>query len=600
MKVIKKIFALFSRRERLRAYILLVLIMIQAFLEMVGVVSIMPFVLVLSNPEVIENNVYLNATYSTLGFESTQSFMFFLGIIMLLALLTTIGFKALVNYLLLRFIHMRGYSLSRLLVESYLRQPYHFFLNRHSADLGKSILSEANQVVSSVVKPLLKMISGAAVSFAIIITLFVIDPLLAGMVALGLLLGYGSIYLLVRGALRQHGELRVEANKAQFKAVQECFGGIKEVKVTGLEGPYLKRFEKPAKVFATTQARAALLKEIPKYFLQALTYGGAFLVVLYLMQQPSGLQEALPILAVFALGAQRLLPALSELYTNLSLMRFTGPALDSLHADIQKLSEADTLSRIELKNNTVAPLEVKVRIELEQVTFTYPQADKPVFKNLTLEIPAHSTIGFVGASGSGKTTIVDILMGLLKPDSGCLRIDGTVIDQSNLRAWQRNIGYVPQHIYLVDDSIAANIAFGIPYDEIDDTAVERAARIANLHDFVTQQMERGYATQVGERGVRLSGGQRQRIGIARALYHDPQVLMLDEATSALDNLTEQAVMEAVHNLGHSKTIILIAHRLSTVQSCDQILVMDKGLMVGKGSYTELMKSSPDFQAMAAN
>lgn len=599
MKLFNKIFALFSRGERLRTYLLLVLILIQAFLEMVGVASIMPFVLVLSNPAVVESNAYLSWAYTALGFESTQSFMFFLGVAMMLALLTAIGVKAAVSYLLLRFMHMRSYSLSRRLVESYLRQPYDFFLNRHSADLGKSILTEAKQVVSGVVKPLLQLISGAAVSFAIVLLLFIVDPFFAGMVSLVLLMGYGGIYLAARGALNQLGIRRVKANKAQFEAVQECFGGIKEVKVTGLEGPYLKRFEKPAKEFATTQAKAAFLKEVPKYALQAMVYGGAFVVVLYLMGQPGGLQAAVPTLAVFALGAQRLLPALGDLYKNLSLVRFSEAALDNIHHDIERLEEGGSLSGKEIKGRQPAPMRLEHSITLEQLSFTYPGAEQQALKDIDISIPARTTIGFVGASGSGKTTTVDIILGLLKPSSGYLKIDDTIINHKNLRSWQRAIGYVPQYIYLVDDTIAANIAFGLPQDEINYAAVEQAARIANLHDFVVNNMEKGYETQVGERGVRLSGGQRQRIGIARALYQDPEVLILDEATSALDNLTEQAVMEAVHNLGHRKTIIVIAHRLSTVRECDMVFLLEKGHVIGHGSFDELSQQNESFKAMAS-
>lgn len=241
---------------------------------------------------------------------------------------------------------------------------------------------------------------------------------------------------------------------------------------------------------------------------------------------------------------------------------------------------------------------VKQDIELDQLTYSYPGAKGLAVCDLSLSIPARSTVGLVGASGSGKTTTVDIILGLLTPNAGLLRVDGNSITVSNVRAWQRSIGYVPQHIYLIDDTVAANIALGVPSDQIDLAAVERAARIAMLHEFVINEMPSGYSTRVGERGVRLSGGQRQRIGIARALYHDPEVLILDEATSALDNLTEQAVMNALNTLGNSKTIILIAHRLSTVRGCDQIILLEAGRVKSKGTFNELTKNNESFRAMA--
>ena len=601
LTTVKKLYALLDRKGRQRAYVMLLLILILAFVEMVGVVSIMPFVMVLSNPEVVETNRYLSAAYTTLGFESTDRFLFFLGLMMIVALVSAIVFKALVQYLTVRFMHMRTYALSCYLIESYLRQPYDYFLNRHSADLGKSILNEANQVISGALKPLLKFLAGAAVSLALIVLLFIVDPVLAGVIALGLTLGYGGIYLSVRGVLNRLGYRRVEANRQRFEAVTECFGGIKEVKVTGLEGPYLRRFERPAKVMARVQANVALFHEIPKHFLQALIYVGALSVVLYLMNQPGGLREILPTLAVFVLGAQRLLPAFGDLYRNLTMMRFAGAALDNLHQDIQRLQRDEVLSQKVLeKGKEPPPLGVSQAITLDHLHYTYPGAQRPALRDLCLSIPARATIGFVGATGSGKTTTVDMILGLLTPTSGGLKVDGTPITNHNVRAWQRTIGYVPQHIYLADDTVAANIAFGLPPERIDLQAVERAARIANLHEFVVGDMAQGYDTQVGERGVRLSGGQRQRIGIARALYHDPEVLILDEATSALDNLTEQAVMEAVHNLGHRKTIILIAHRLSTVRECDTIFLLEKGELKGQGTFEELAEVNERFRAMAAN
>jgi ATP-binding cassette, subfamily B, bacterial PglK len=244
------------------------------------------------------------------------------------------------------------------------------------------------------------------------------------------------------------------------------------------------------------------------------------------------------------------------------------------------------------------PMGVKREIALSDIRYTYPQGDKPVLQGLTMTIPAMTTVGIVGGTGAGKTTAVDVMLGLMVPQAGALKVDGTAIGPENLRAWQNSIGYVPQQIFLIDDSVAANIAFGIPPEKLDMAAVERAAKVANLHDFVVGELTEGYKTFVGERGVRLSGGQRQRIGIARALYHDPDVLILDEATSALDNLTERAVMEAVHNLGHEKTIIMIAHRLSTVKDCDTIFLMDKGRLAAQGRYDQLVAENETFRQMA--
>jgi len=285
------------------------------------------------------------------------------------------------------------------------------------------------------------------------------------------------------------------------------------------------------------------------------------------------------------------MPALQQIYIAVTELRFAGPALDSLYFDLMSL-------KYQLPGPGQDSMALKETITLNQIQYSYPSAPQPALKNISLTIPARSTVGLVGTTGSGKTTTVDLILGLLDVQEGTLAVDGQVITEHNKRAWQRAIGYVPQQIYLADDTVAANIAFGIQAKDIDQAAVERAAKIANLHDFVVNELPQQYQTTVGERGVRLSGGQRQRIGIARALYHTPQVLILDEATSALDNLTEQAVMEAVHNIGHEITIILIAHRLSTVKACDTIFLLEKGLLKGQGTFEQLIRSNERFRELA--
>jgi ABC-type multidrug transport system fused ATPase/permease subunit len=286
------------------------------------------------------------------------------------------------------------------------------------------------------------------------------------------------------------------------------------------------------------------------------------------------------------------MPALQQTYSALTQLRYVTAALDDLHADLTSLKPAGKLTSDQ-------PLPLKEEIRLDSMSYTYPNAAQPSLKGMSLRIKANTTVGLVGSTGCGKTTTVDVILGLLDPQEGSLLVDGQVIDDHNRRAWQRSLGYVPQQIYLADDTVAANIALGMDPKDISLEAVERAAKIANLHEFVVQDLSEGYQTTIGERGVRLSGGQRQRIGIARALYHNPQVLILDEATSALDNLTEQAVMEAVHNLGKEITIILIAHRLSTVKECDTIFLLDKGELKAQGSFDELMQTSEPFRAMAS-
>lgn len=595
--MIAKVLELLTPAERNRAGVLVGMILTMAFLDMLGVASILPFMAMLANPELVQTNAMLNTAFIAcrhIGIYTTEQFMFALGVLVFALLVISLAFKALTNYAQNRFAMMQEYSIGKRLVEGYLHQPYSWFLNRHSADLGKTILSEVSTVVGNGMVPLMMLMAQSSVALVMLILLLVVDPFLA--LGTGIVLGvsYGAIFALMNGWLKHLGQARTDANQERFAAVSEAFGAAKEVKVGGLEQAYIRRFAKPAKTFAKAQATAVVIAQLPRFALEAIAFGGMLLLTLYLMVKSGSFAVALPIIALYAFTGYRLMPALQQIYQALTLLRYAGPALDALH------KEVISLQAINAQHCNITPLPLTKAIALSNVSYRYPNAPKPALKALDLTIAARSTVGFVGATGSGKTTTVDVILGLLEPQEGSLSIDGQPINAANCRQWQRIIGYVPQHIYLTDDSVAANIAFGANIKRIDQQAVERAAKIANLHGFVVNELPQGYATTVGERGVRLSGGQRQRIGIARALYHNPQVLIMDEATSALDNVTEQAVMGAVRNLGHDITIILIAHRLSTVRHCDQIYLLEKGEVQARGTFNELTHASQRFRAMAAS
>ena len=591
--LIRKILALLSPRERRQAYLLFGMILVMAFLDVVGIASIMPFMAVLASPEIVETNPYMNAVYTTLGFPDPQRFLFFLGFVVFGALVVSVSFKALTTWAVTHFTQMRNYSIGRRLLVGYLRQPYEWFLNRHSAELGKTVLSEVQLVVQGALVPLMRFLANATVVTAILLLLVAVDPFLALIVGGGMGGAYALVYLALRRFLDRIGEERLAANEQRFKVVDETFGGIKEVKLGALEQDAVGRFDGPAHRFARTQVFANVFGVMPRYALEIIAFGGMLILVLFLMRSTDGLQAALPMIALYALAGYRLMPALQMAYQDLTQLRFSGPALDQLHRDLTNLGTGTLPAAA--PSDALMP---QASIRLEDITYAYPNAQRLAVDSLTLEIPAHSTVGLVGATGSGKTTTVDIILGLLEPQRGALLVDGVSITCANRGAWQRTLGYVPQQIFLADETVSANIAFGVPRTQIDELAVERAARIANLHQFVIDELPEGYETIVGERGVRLSGGQRQRIGIARALYRQPRVLILDEATSALDNLTEQAVMDAVHNLGGEITIVMIAHRLSTVRECDRIYLLEQGGVACHGSYDELAASNARFRAMA--
>ncbi len=597
MEIINKLLDLLTPAERKRAGVLMAMMLVMALLDMLGVASILPFIAVLANPALVETNPILSWAYelsANVGVASVEQFLFLLGFLVFVLLVFSLTFKALTTYAQTRFALMREYSIGKRLVEGYLHQPYSWFLNRHSADLGKNILSEVSGVIYGGMIPLMTLMAQLAVTIALLGLLLLVDPWLAVSVGLVLGIAYGGILALMSGWLNTLGEARIQANQERYTVVSEAFGAAKEVKAGGLERIFIERFAKPAETYAKGQATAQVIAQVPRFALEAIAFGGMLLVILYLMAQSGSFAAALPIIALYAFAGYRLMPALQQIYGAVTQLKFAGPALNALHADLMGLKPVEPYAMVS------EPLPLNKCIELNNIVYQYPNANAPALNGINLSIPARSTVGLVGSTGSGKTTTVDLILGLLGPQEGTLCIDGQVVNASNRRQWQKSIGYVPQHIYLADDTVSANIAFGLAPEMVDQQAVERAAKIANLHDFVVQNMPQGYSTMVGERGVRLSGGQRQRIGIARALYHNPSVLVLDEATSALDNLTEQAVMEAVHNLSHSITIILIAHRLTTVRECDQIFLLEKGIVKSNGTFNQLVEQSDQFRAMASN
>jgi len=591
--LLKKILTLLTPRERRRGFLLMVMVLIMAVMNTIGVASIIPFMSVLGQPDIVYTNKWLNRAYTAFGFSDPQDFLFFLGILVFAALVSSILFKALTQYTLQRFTQMRNCSLSCKLFKGYLNRPYIWFLNRHSSDLVLNMLSEVNQIINGVLIPILQLFAHSMVVLFLIILLMLVDPILVMMVTLVLGGTYTVIYLVIRKYLSRIGKDRVLANRQRFRVVQEALGGIKEIKIFHREQSFFNRFTGPAARFSRHQASNNIASIMPRFLLEIVAFGGILLIALYLLKTSGSFNQALPILSVYALAGFRLLPALQQIFAQVTSLRFGLPALESVYKDIIELSE----SIQSIKKDQYKLFIPKQNIQLKNISFTYPGAQAAALKNLDLTIPARATIGLVGSTGSGKTSAADVILGLLYPQEGQLLVDGKPITPANILAWQRTLGYVPQQIYLSDDTVAANIAFGISEDQIDMNAVIRAAKITYLHDFVSSDLEKGYETLVGERGIRLSGGQIQRIGIARALYHDPAVLIFDEATSALDNQTEQLVMEAIGGMDKRKTIILIAHRLNTVKHCDCVFIIENGKLVGQGTYNELLESNRFFQTL---
>lgn len=597
---LQQFLTLLSSKDRLHLLGVFGAMLAMGIAQMAGVGVVLPFVQLLSNPGHVHDSAALDWLYTALGFESAQGFLLFIGSGLLVVLLASNAITAGTIWLMTRFSWNVQFRISSRLLNGYLHQPYEAVLNRNSADNSKNILVETRQLANQVMVPMLKAMAFGITALMIVGFLLWLRPLLALTVAVIFGGAYLLVYLTIRRVLLRAGRRRVNANTARFQAVNEAFGSVKEVKIMGRESHFLSRYTPAASRFADAQVINNALGEVPRYAIEGLAFGIIMAAMLTLLASGQDLQSALPVASAFVVAGYRLLPALQNIYQGFTNVRFNQAVLDALVKDAKaqpafddqadKASETATAER--------SKLAFQDRIELENLIYHYPQANNPSLDKVSLTIHCNSFVALTGSTGAGKTTLADVILGLLVPESGQIRIDGVPLNEDNRAQWQANLGYVPQDIYLTDSTITNNIAYGIADDQIDHQAVERAARIASIHEFVVQELPSGYNTIVGERGVRLSGGQRQRIGIARALYHDPEVIVLDEATSALDNETERHIVNELDAMRGGRTLIVIAHRLTTVQKCHEVFMLHRGRLAARGSYDELIQQSAEFGQLA--
>jgi len=542
------------------------------------------------------------------GFEAQHdngiAFLIFLGIVIFVLIITITVLRTVVLYITYRYTANRRYTLSVRLFKQYLFQPYQFFLNHNTGELSKNLLSEVDMVINSVMRPAIDAFTRGMMALAIFVFLVILNPLVAIFTAgvFGIL--YFGVFFFIRRKLNRQGKVARNSNLMRYKIVSEAFGGIKDLKILGKEPFFAAAYSRSAKRFAASQAVSQIFSTLPGQIIQSLTVGFAIALLVILLVMNGSLVEILPLLTVYAFATVRLIPNIQHVFHGAAQIRYYAHTVEALYHDMTTLSQPPVINTY--KDAAAERMPFTETIELKDIEFSYLSSCEPVLKRINLTIRKNTAVAFAGTTGCGKTTLVDVIMGLLEPTGGSINVDGVPVimplDGKDSRVaiapWQRNFGYVPQQIYLSDDTVVANIAFGIPANLRNTVAAEQAARVANLHEFIIGELPNGYDTLIGERGIRLSGGQRQRIGIARALYHDPNILVMDEATSALDSVTEDAVMDAIHNLMHTKTIIIIAHRLSTIRECDAIYLMEKGRITASGTYEELLQNSVQFRALA--
>ena len=596
LKLIKQIIILLNPSQRKRFYALQILVLLMAVMEIVGVASIIPFMALVGDMDQLQQDTIIAQVYQASNITSESQFVSLLGFVVLIMLIISAIISMFTTWMQSMLANKIGSEIADRLYTYYLMQDWLFHASGSSAQLTKKIAVETQRVTGHILMPLMYLNARIVLVLLMIISIFIYEPKVAIIGFSTFTIAYLFLFIVVRMRLQTNGRTISKVNEERFRLMNEAFGGIKDVLLLGRDSHFISRFNQSGVELAYSQGNNGALINVPRYFMELIAFGSMIAIVLYLIAYYDGdMGIILPILSVYALASVKLLPAFQNIYASIASIKSNSAAFESIHEDLANSTEAK-LRGLKSEKSYLYP---KQQISLENITFAYPGIEDPALNQLNISIPANSVIGIVGPSGSGKSTLIDILLGLIKPQEGKLKVDNIVIDAKNCRSWQNSIGFVAQSIFLSEGTIAENVAFGIPEDQINLEQVHQALKLAHL-DELLQSLAKGVHTKVGERGVQLSGGQRQRVGIARALYYEAEVLVFDEATSSLDGITEKMIMEAIHDFSGQKTIILIAHRIKTVQKCDQIFFIDKKKVVDQGTYKQLIKRNEHFRKIASH
>ncbi|SFD66899.1 ABC-type multidrug transport system, ATPase and permease component [Lentibacillus persicus] len=575
----QKLFKLFTRREKKKLIMLFMMMIVAAILETAGIGLIAPFVGLVTNPEIIQEQPILSYVYELLGFNSSTAFIIFAVIMLLSVFVLKNLYLLLFNYAQFRVVLNQQVKLSRDLFKEYLTKPYAFHLQRNSADLLRNVNGEVSKVFQGIIISSFQLFTELLIIFCIVSLLLVTAPVAT--LAASALLG-GSVYIffaVIRKKISRLGKEQQRVSGTMIQWVNQGLGASKEVKVSGKESFFINSYTGQSQIKANNSRYMKMLEQAPRYFIETLLVSVVLITMLIIVFQGTGTTELISTMALFAMAAFRLMPSITRVVSLSATIRYSQPALEVVYEDLikSKQKEAGLVNKADTAIVNKGDRAFTDSISLNDVSFRYPDQHELAVDGVSLTIPIGQSAAFVGESGAGKTTLVDIILGLFTPEKGNVLLDGESI-HSNKALWQQKIGYIPQFIFLSDDTIRGNVAFGIDQDKIDDQEVWRALEQAQLKEFVEWLPDK-LDTSVGEGGVRLSGGQRQRIGIARALYNNPEILFMDEATSALDNDTEKEIMKAIDGLKGEKTLIIIAHRLSTIENCDLVFKINNGRLI---------------------
>jgi HlyD family secretion protein len=598
LKDLKDLFFLLTSKQKKKLYLLQVLVILMSFTELVSLISIGPFMAIVGDTTILDRPGILSSLKEIAGIQEVDSFLIFLALLIVFVLFISSTLSMYTIWRLSMYAAEVGAELSSRLYNFYIYKPWLFHAQSNSTQLTNKIAQECERVSSGIITPLMQMNAKIVLVIFMSVAICIYSPLIA-MLAISLFcLAYFLMFKTVRERFARNGLVISSEQALRFKYMGEGFGGIKDLLLYGRQQNINNDFLNASKNFANAKGMTQTLSQIPRYAIEFLAFSGVLLLMAYLIKRYDGsLGTILPFLSIFVLAGLKLLPAFQQIYFALSQVRANLSAFNNIKQDLQFSID----SKISLQSNAqedflTKPIKFNESITLKEVNFFFPSVEKLALENINLKISKNKLIGIVGSSGSGKSTLIDILMGLIPQSSGKIFIDDTQLDNQNIRTWQDKLGFVSQSIFLSDSSIRENIAFGISPNKIDEDKIIHACKLAHLNNLI-DQLEDGLGTNVGERGIQLSGGQRQRIGIARALYNDADILFFDEATSALDGITEKYIMESINEFMGKKTIILIAHRLSTVKKCDAIYILEEGKIIDHGSFDELSTRNSFFQEM---
>ena len=576
-ELLAKVYALARPYGRKKLILITALAFAQGLFQVLGVTSIFPFLALAADPNRLRQSQFGTWLLDWLPEMGDHRLLIIAGVFAIVMLLLSNGVNLLAEFARTRYAHGFGHWLRSALIQKIASRSYTDLLSENSGVLIKKVVGDVMMFTTGVLLPLLDSIARIPTIVLLITLLFFVHPQIATVATLAFGLFYLIVYRLFRKWRASATEGFKTANRGTFTEAQQLFGGIKPVKVHCIEDTFINRFKVHSKQQARLSAWMTLISSAPRYLIESLAFGGVVVAVLISATRGGDLAIILPNLGVMALAGYRLLPTMQHLYSQLNQLATTRHALEEVYDEFRAAKE--TVSEIDSRseNSFTRPesFQWNREIVLNDVSFQYPTASKPAIEHLNLSIPKNSTLGIIGTTGSGKSTLVDLLIGLHTPSKGELLVDEVPINVANRRAWRMGIGYVPQDIFLIDDTIAANIAFGVTPDQIDQNSLEQAADAAQISGFVRSELPKSWNTTVGERGVQLSGGQRQRIGLARALYHQPSLLVLDEATNALDEETEKRVIESIARIQGSMTMVIITHRPSAVADCDHLIDLSK-------------------------